>query len=454
MASLKKKPSPDGLFADCRTRSLQFDKLLGRVEQKLSRFLPHSTLCVGLSGGLDSMVLLHLLAALRQRQPFVLRAIHVHHGLSEYADEWAQFALDSAAQLRVECNVERVSLAPYLKQGVEGAARTARYEVFARQTCDVLLLAQHRDDQAETVLLNLLRGSGLRGLAAMPEYRRLNEHVGILRPLLDISRAELAEYAAEQGLAWVEDESNLDSRYDRNFLRNEIFPALRTVWPSANATLARVAVHAAEADELLQELAVADLVQCVEGGVFDLSVDLSPLRLRNALRFWLTQQGLQLDARAFEELIRIALFAAIDAQPALVWRGRAIRRYRQKLYITAAEQAAFADALMPWQLEMRVASGVLAWREAALGIELSRLQQGRLELRNRLGGESLRLHVGGPRRSLKQLYQEAAVPPWLRLNTPLVYLDGELAAVPGLGVDAVFRAGNGQQAFTPHWRPD
>ncbi|WP_046352804.1 tRNA lysidine(34) synthetase TilS [Janthinobacterium sp. B9-8] len=432
-------------------RSLKSDRLLERVEQKLSRFLPHSTLCVGLSGGLDSIVLLHLLAALRQRRPFMLRAIHVHHGLSAHADEWAQFAVDRAASLGVACHIERVSLAPFLKQGIEGAAREARYEVFARQACDVLLLAQHRDDQAETVLLNLLRGSGLRGLAAMPEYRCLNEQVGILRPLLDISRAELAKYAAEQGLAWVEDESNLDSRYDRNFLRNEIFPALRTVWPSANATLARVAEHAAEADELLQELATADFALCVKEGVFDLSVDLSLLRLRNVLRFWLTQQGLQLDARAFEELIRIALFAAIDAQPALVWRDRAIRRYRQGLYITAARQAVFTDVPMSWQSEMRLASGVLAWREAAVGIDINRLQQGRLELRNRMGGESLRLRADGPRRSLKQLYQEAAVPPWLRLNTPLVYLDGALAAVPGLGIDAAFRAGDGQQAFAPHW---
>ncbi|MCX7204554.1 MAG: tRNA lysidine(34) synthetase TilS [Proteobacteria bacterium] len=440
MASLRKKQSPD-----C---------LLKRVEQKLSRFLPHSTLCVGLSGGLDSIVLLHLLAALRQRQPFMLRAIHVHHGLSSHADEWAQFAADSAASLRVECQIERVSLAPYLKQGIEGAARTARYEVFARQMCDVLLLAQHRDDQAETVLLNLLRGSGLRGLAAMPEYRRLNERMGILRPLLDISREELAEYAAQQGLAWVDDESNLDSRYDRNFLRNEIFPALRTVWPSANATLARVAAHAAEADELLQELAIADLAQCVEEGVFDLNVDLSPLRLRNVLRFWLTQQGLQLDARAFEELIRIALFAAIDAQPALVWRGRAIRRYQQKLYITAAEFVAMTDVAQPWQVEMRLESGVLGWRVSDIGIAPEQLIQGSLVLRSRVGGESLRLTADGPRRSLKQLYQEAHVPPWLRANTPLVYLNGELAAVPGLGIDAVFRAKKGTLALAPFWLPN
>lgn len=431
--------------------SLKSGSLLERAEQKLSRFLPHSTLCVGLSGGLDSVVLLHLLAAIRQRRPFVLRAIHVHHGLSPNADAWAQFAFDYAAGLGVECAVERVSLAPYLKQGVEGAARSARYAVFARQDCDVVLLAQHCDDQAETVLLNMLRGSGLRGLAAMPEYRPLNQHMGILRPLLGITRAELTSYAAEQGLAWVEDESNLDPRYDRNFLRNEIFPRLNTVWPGANATLARVAEHASEADALLQEVAIADFAVCVQDNVFDVSVGISELRLRNVLRYWLVQNGLQLDARAFEELIRTALFSAIDAQPVLVWRQRAVRRYRQRLYITQAKVGLIEPGVLLWQAEIRLKSGCLSWCGAEEGIDPERLRRGRLELRPRIGGECMRLTVHGPRKTLKQLYQEAGIPPWLRLSTPLIYLDGELAAVPGLGVDAGFRAGG--QGLVPCWRP-
>jgi tRNA(Ile)-lysidine synthase len=431
--------------------SFKSSSLLERLEQRLSRFLPHPTLCLGLSGGLDSIVLLHLLAILRDRQLFVLRAIHVHHGLSVHADAWAKFAVEYAANLGVSCTIERVSLAPYLKQGVEGAARTARYQVFAKQECDVLLLAQHRDDQAETVLLNLLRGSGLRGLAAMPECRHLNAQITIVRPLLDATRAELLEYAEQQGLTWVEDESNRDSRYDRNFLRNDIFPRLNTVWPSANATLARVAQHAAEADELLLELAKSDFTACVQDNVFDLVVGLSILRLRNVLRYWLGLNGLQLDARAFEELIRVAISAALDAQPMLVWRNSAVRRYRQKLYITAIKVEPIDVLVLPWQRETRLAAGCLHWREAESGLAFEYLQQGGLELRPRRGGEGLRLSVNGPQKALKQLYQEAGVPPWLRLSTPLIYLNGQLAAVPGLGVDVAFR-GHGL-SYIPVWLP-
>ncbi|AZN35931.1 tRNA lysidine(34) synthetase TilS [Iodobacter ciconiae] len=431
--------------------SFKSGSLLERVEQKLSRFLPHSTLCVGLSGGLDSVVLLHLLATLRHSQLFVLRALHVHHGLSPNADAWAQFAMDCAANLGVKCAVERVSLAPFLKQGTEGAARTARYAAFARQDCDVILLAQHCDDQAETVLLNLLRGSGLRGLAAMPEYRSLNQKMGILRPLLGVARAELAAYAAEQGLIWVEDESNHNPRYDRNFLRNDVFPRLNAVWPSANNTLARVARHVAEADELLLEVACSDFAVCVQDNVFDLSVDFSPLRLRNVLRYWLVQNGLQLDARAFEELIRTAVSSAADAQPVLIWRKSAVRRYRQKLYITLAEIELIEPVMLPWQPEINLKSGCLSWREAEVGIALEILKGADFELRPRVGGECLRLFVGGARKALKQLYQDAGVPPWLRQNIPLVYLNGELAAVPGLGVDAAFCTSG--QVVVPYWRP-
>ncbi|MGL4602961.1 MAG: tRNA lysidine(34) synthetase TilS, partial [Iodobacter sp.] len=158
MANTRKKSSPD---------------LLERAEQVLSRFLPRSTLCVGLSGGLDSVVLLHLLAEIRSRRGFLLRAVYVNHGLSPHAAAWADFAVSYAESLGVECRVEGVSLADWPGLGVEGAARAARYAAFARQDCDLLLLAQHRNDQAETVLLNLMRGSGLRGLAAMPEWRPL-----------------------------------------------------------------------------------------------------------------------------------------------------------------------------------------------------------------------------------------------------------------------------------------
>lgn len=430
--------------------------MLERAEQVLSRFLPRSTLCVGLSGGLDSVVLLHLLAEIRSRRGFLLRAVYVNHGLSPHAGAWADFAVNYAASLEVECRVEEVSLAHWPGLGVEGAARAARYAAFARQNCDLLLLAQHRNDQAETVLLNLMRGSGLRGLAAMPEWRALNEKTAIVRPLLGFSRAELEAYAAQHQLSWVEDESNQDCRYDRNFLRNQIIPELASVWPGVVQTLSRVASHAGEADALLQELAADDLKLCVQEQAFDLQAGLSPLRLRNALRAWLTGQGLQLETRAFEELMTTALGAAEDAQPALIWRQRAIRRYRQKLYITAATIAAAEVQVLPWSVEMYSASwhGRLIWRQATGGISPGRLACSQIELRQRLGGEVIRVAPGGVQRSLKHLFQENAVPPWLRLAMPLVYLEGELAAVPGMAVAAAFRAPAGEVALAPFWLPD
>ncbi|WP_293932970.1 tRNA lysidine(34) synthetase TilS [Iodobacter sp.] len=444
MASLRKSLFPDAL-------SLRVEQIL---ERRLFSMSPPDkpTLCVGLSGGLDSVVLLHLLAGLCQ-QRFVLRAIHVHHGLSANADAWAQFAQALCSRLDVECAVERVSLLPYAGMGVEGAARAARYGAFERQVCDVLLLAQHKNDQAETVLLNLLRGSGLRGLAAMPEWRMQNTQMGILRPLLDFTRQDLADYAKQYGLEWIEDESNQDSRYDRNFLRNQIIPQLETVWPSASATLARVAQHAAEADDLLQELAAGDLEHAVQGDAFDLRVALSPLRLRNVLRYWLTRHGLQLDTRAFEELLRVAFAAGEDAQPALHWRDRAIRRYQHRLFITSSQILIGQALALPWVMQSKVDAwhGVLSWQASEQGIAAKRLNQAVLELRPRLGGESLRLVKDGPSRALKQLYQEAKMPPWQRQSNPLIYLDGVLAAVPGLGVASVFRA-EGEAGFMPLWR--
>ncbi|MEN9656942.1 MAG: tRNA lysidine(34) synthetase TilS [Pseudomonadota bacterium] len=445
MASLRKSLFPDALSQ--------------RVEQILERRL-HSmsppdkpTLCVGLSGGLDSVVLLHLLASLC-RQRFVLRAVHVHHGLSANANAWMKFAQALCNRLGVECAVERVSLLPYQGMGVEGAARAARYAAFERQDCDVLLLAQHKNDQAETVLLNLLRGSGVRGLAAMPEWRMQNTQMGILRPLLGFTRQDLADYAKQYGLGWIEDESNLDSRYDRNFLRNQIIPQLETVWPSASATFARVALHAAEADDLLQELAAADLEIAVQNGAFDLRAALSPLRLRNVLRYWLGRHGLQLDTRAFEELLRVAFEASEDAQPALHWRDHAIRRYQHQLFITPSQIQIGQTLVLPWLMESKVDAwhGVLSWQADEQGIAAEQLNSAVLELRPRLGGESLRLVKDGRIRALKQLYQEARVPPWQRQSCPLIYLDGILAAVPGLGVASVFRPDKGEAGFIPLWR--
>ncbi|WP_169307422.1 tRNA lysidine(34) synthetase TilS [Chitiniphilus eburneus] len=410
-------------------------------------------LCVGLSGGLDSVVLLDILATLRSRLGFHLTALHVHHGLSPNADAWARHAAAVADRLGVPCTVERVRVVDIAALGVEAAARAARYAVFERCAADALCLAHHRDDQAETLLFNLLRGAGPAGLAAMPASRPLGD-LQLLRPLLDVPRDALLSHARARALDWVEDESNADPRYDRNFLRHQVMPLLRERFPGCDAALARTAGHAAEAAQLLIAQAEQDLPQCLNGsGGFSLA-QAAPLgvpRGRHALRHWLRSQGIVPDERAFEELWRQG-DAAPDAMPLWRWRGQRLRCYRRTWY-PVHPRAAGPTTPVSW-LEgaaQPVASwgGVLEWLPMPGGLDGARLAGGQLSLRRRQGGEGLCVHPGHGTRPLKSLYQEASIAPWLREALPLLYLDDVLIAVPGLGVATEYRTASGWQ---PVWR--
>lgn len=445
MANSRKNPQPE---------------LLELVEACLGRHaLPDcpKRLCVGLSGGLDSVVLLHLAAQLRQRMACELSAVHVHHGLSPNADQWANFVCHLAESLTIACTVERVEVGLRAELGLEAAARRVRYAVFEQQDCDFLLLAQHRDDQAETVLLNLLRGSGVRGLAAMPECRTLKTGIRLLRPLLDVPRRDLLAYAQAHDLQWIEDESNADQSFDRNWLRHSVFPLLRQQYRGVDAALVRSASHQAEASALLTELAQQDVLQCLSGAGFDLPAAsaLSELRQRNALRYWLNQAGVVPDARAFDELWRVMQLARADAEPVWRWREHEVRRYRERIYVLSGSLVAGPLVAVQWQSGKSVAvpawGGTLCWQKSTTGIAEHFLRSGSLELRPRAGGERLRLRAGGSSRSLKHLCQAAGIPPWWRDLTPQLWIDGQLAAVPGLGTAAEFSEPGGWQ---PEWSPD
>lgn len=436
-------------------KKLQSD-LFARVESCLSRYcLPSRPrrIFVGFSGGLDSSALLHLAARICAGSAYELCAVHVHHGLSPNADQWAAFASQFAKSLGVECKVVRVEVNQRAELGLEAAAREARYAVFEQLHCDVLLLAQHLDDQAETVLLNLLRGSGVRGLAAMPECRFLSSGTQLLRPLLGTSRAELLAYAQAHQLQWVEDESNSDQTFDRNFLRHSILPQINKAFPGASAALARSAAHFAEAGALLTELASSDLHDCVEEEAFNLvvaSTCLSDGRLRNVLRYWLGCSGVVPDTRAFDELLRMMREARPDAQPVWAWRDRVVRRYRNKLYLTSTTIQIGSPVAFEWQRGTETIipnrMGRLGWSKAIEGFGIAeRALAGRLELRPRAGGEALRLYPNGPTRSLKHLYQEAGVPPWLRESIPILWIDGRIAAVPGRWIAEEFLEPGGWQ---------
>ena len=282
-----------------------------------TRTTPGENLCVGLSGGCDSVVLLHVLAVLCPR--WNLRAVHVHHGLSANADLWAAFCADYCRDLGIDLLVERVEVDRHSGLGLEAAAREARYRVFSGSAGELLLLGHHQGDQAETLLFNLLRGAGVAGAAGIPVERR-RQHLRILRPLLDVSRDEIETYARDHQLAWVDDESNRDTGLSRNFLRHRVLTVLGARFPAAQRNLAQAAGHFAEADVLLGELALIDWRSAADGEALKLAMlrELSLPRLKNLLRYRLRQLGWRAPAAVrLDEFARQLQTAGADRHPAL-----------------------------------------------------------------------------------------------------------------------------------------
>lgn len=402
------------------------------------------------SGGLDSSALLHLLATLRLRR---LHAVHVHHGLQGSADRWARHCARECRALGVPCTVMRVRIDPQDAAGPESAARTARYAALRSQMKpgDLLITAHHQDDQAETVLLRLLRGTGISGLAAM---RELSDFAPgqLWRPLLQTPRNAIHAYAQQHRLRWIEDPHNQIPRYARSFLRSEILPRLQTHWPHAQKSLARAAQNAAEAEELLQGLAEADLeiVGRVSASVtrsHEQALDmvgyasrlthptvlsvadllkLSTARRANVLRHWLALKNLLAPssstlARLEQEMLR----ARPDAQPLLHCETYEFRRYRDALYVMpplppAPQQEFEWNGIGTLELPPGCGSLVSSARKALP-----------LMVRFARGGEKLKPQGETHTRSLKNLFQESALPPWQRLRTPLIYRGDELLAVAG-----------------------
>jgi tRNA(Ile)-lysidine synthase len=423
---------------------------------------PGAHLALGLSGGVDSVALLCALTELAPAMRFSLRAVHVNHGISSNATRWAEFCAQLCAGLRVPLQVETVDIGPYRSLGLEGAARRARYEAFARLEADFIVLAQHRDDQAETLLLRLLRGAGLRGLAAMSPLRALpGTRARLLRPLLAMSRAEIETYARLRGLEWVEDESNLDTLRQRNFLRHEVFPMLERQFPAARATIARTAAHLAEARELLDEMARGDLELCGDTAV-DIPVlhRLGEARAKNVLRHWCETRGIEpLSAARTTEMLRQLRQSRPDARFSFAVPGWTFLRYREKLYLRRrAPQTIERNLREVWDgenaLPMLSLGGVLKFKpEEGRGLSLTRLRAGRVTVRLRQGGEHLRLDHSRPRRTLKNLFQERGIPPWRRDCLPLIFCDEELVSVPGIGDACEFRAAPGEAGLIVTWEP-
>jgi tRNA(Ile)-lysidine synthase len=444
-----------------------------RVAAQLQAIVkPADRLVVGLSGGVDSVVLLDCLLRAARTRRYRLSALHVNHQLSPNAGRWSAFCRGLCRERGIPFRAVRVSVPR--GDSVEDAARVARYAAFARQSADYVVLAQHQDDQAETVLLQLLRGAGVKGLAAMPLVRKskvesrkskgnpspITHHSSpaILRPLLEVTRAEIETYARKRGLKWIEDESNQDIYFLRNYLRREVLPAIARRFPAYRATLARAARHFADAAGMLDEAAAADSAGKLDERTLAVAAlrGLPPARARNLLRYFLASHGVGMpSAERLEEALRQALTAREDARVMIEIHGARLMRHAGKLHVVRAPTP-LQEFSKRWRGERRLAlpelGGTLTLaRVRGAGIGVSRLRGRPVTIRVRQGGERLQPDCKRPRRSLKNLLQEAKLPPWQRECLPLIFCGDVLVWAPGIGTDCAFQAREGESAWLPAW---
>ncbi|SFP79837.1 tRNA(Ile)-lysidine synthase [Nitrosomonas cryotolerans] len=446
------------------SRKLKSNNLSCYTEKILHAYIKqNSHLVVALSGGVDSVVLLHLLVILSKKIQFTLSAVHVDHGISNNATAWSKFCCDLCHAADIPITVVHLKINKHSGISLEAAARNERYQVFNQLKADYVVLAQHLDDQAETLLLQLLRGAGAKGLGAMPIIRKQPADMApyILRPLLEIARIRIEEYAKQNKLSWITDESNNSIAFNRNYLRHQIFPLLKKRYPGYQKTLLRTSRHLAEASNLLDELAEIDYKNCTVSGNIQVASlhKLSLARARNLLRYVFSKQGVILPSTAkLADILHQLLSSRRDNKLHVTFGNTEIRCYKGIMYIMPKNTMPETQWRLSWhgekQLFLADLNGTICFIQLEnQGINIQKLMSQPVTIRPRLGGERFYPDCKRPRRSLKNLLQEARMPPWKRKTLPLLFCEEHLVWVPEIGIDCNFQVKPGESGLVPVWEP-
>ena len=453
MVNLKKLPA---------SKSLEYQLKAFLVDVFTQKKCVNPKLTLAFSGGLDSIVLLHLLAECRKTISFQLSAQHVHHGLSPNADNWADFCQQVCLKLNIPFALSKVNINKNSGLGIEATAREARYKALLRPDANFICLAHHQDDQAETLLLQLARGAGVKGLAGMTAINGK-----LLRPLLDVPRSALEVYAKQHNLTWIEDESNADTALDRNFMRHKVLPMLAESYPSIRQTLSRSAQHMADANTLLDELALIDALQAGFDAKINTVISLSSLnlstlknlsepRVNNCLRWWLAQNGLQMPSQQqLQQISTQLLHAKSDANIAIkISDSLTLRRYQNRAYLVQ-DIPPNAPINWLWQgeavIDLPNKSQLIFSKKIGEGISLRKIENAKLRIKFREGSERFKPQLSRPNRSLKVMLQNADMPPWQRDQLPLIFMDETLVIIPNVNVDAGLQASSDEMGLVVNW---
>ena len=402
------------------------------------------SMTVALSGGVDSVVLLHLLYELQKTHHFTLNATHVNHGLSKNADKWVKFCEKLCTQLSVPLDVHYVKLPQKKSLGIEGEARGLRYEKLFQSKSDLIVLAHHADDQAETFLLQLIRGAGVKVLSSMAHFDDARK---LWRPLLNTSRSDIEKYSKQYKLKWIEDESNLNIDFDRNFIRTKVLPILKNRFNHIIKVIYRSSTHLAEAQDLLDDLAKLDLKNHLKSINYKHKLKVNTLnklshsRAKNVLRYWLEINGQLMPSKdLLDELLRQVLHAKKDAELKIeLSKEFEIRRYKDEIYLVKKNQYVQKKYEIVWQGESEILlpnGQQLKFKKVkGRGISLEKMKNKKLMISDRKGGEFFKPDSKRPTKKVKQFLQESNLPPWEREKLPLIFVDNDLVFLPNFGVD-------------------
>lgn len=446
-------------------RKSKSNSLLCDTEEVLLAHIKQGNhLTIALSGGIDSVVLLHVLATLSKQLQFTLSAVHVNHGISSNATLWSRFCCDLCHSYGISSYVAYLQIKKEAGISLEAIAREERYRIFGHIQADYVVLAQHLDDQAETLLLQLFRGAGVKGLSAMPVTRKQASDAApqILRPLLDVSRSRIEDYARQNKLNWINDESNDSITFNRNFLRHEILPILRKRYPNYPKTLLRTSRHLSEASLLLEELAEIDSAHSLDSGKLQVENlrKLSFSRAKNLLRYTLIQHGVTLPSTAkIENILNQLLSIGMDNQFHINLGDTEIRCYKGAIYMLPGKTPPQESKQCVWHGEDYLAlqhfRGTIRFTQVKnRGISQQKILNKPITVRSRSGGERFTPACNRPRRSLKNLLQETAIPPWERIAMPLLFCGEKLIWVPGIGIDCEFQVNSDEIGILPTWDPE
>ncbi len=450
-----------------------FSSILSAIIAEQAKANINNGIAVAYSGGLDSSVLLKLTVNFARERKLPVFAFHIHHGLSPNADQWLSHCQMLSEHAGAIFSAIKVNIGENQKGGLEAKARAKRYlalgQLCSENRLPLILAAHHQDDQAETVLLQLLRGSGVAGLSGMDLYNFAPALLGtsetlLARPLLHQSKQVLKTYAEENGIQYVEDESNSDSRFARNALRHHVMPEMLKISPAYAELLARSAQHAQSAQRMLVELAKLDLVKYSTEGTLDIALmrELSHERIDNLLRFWLSSLGVRMPTTARLAEIRSQLFEARnDSKIVIKHDGLVIHRYQNKVYASNQISTDFElnkSIEFRWNgessLEFPQFGGRLFFETSSYGVDVNWLREQKLSLRNRHGGERLKLATNRPTRDLKSHFQTFKIPFWRRRCLPILCADGELLHASLVGTEAAFCQQESIELINFEWRAD